>query len=583
MIRQMRWMTGLAAVVILVILVSLIVGTVQIQFSDLWVTHSLSYQLVWQVRFPRILAACVTGAALALAGAMFQGTLQNPLADPFILGVSAGAGLGVTLAVFFGFSRISVFFIPLAAFFGALITIFLVWGIVRASRQTSPVTYLLAGITVNAGISAVSMLFWFSNGHEWFGVMSWLIGDLGKAPLPLTLSIGGFLLIISAPLWWLGRQLNMLALGDDTALATGVSVSWVRFGGFLAGSILAGLAVSLGGMIGFVGLMVPHFIRLMFRDDFQWLLLSSALLGAGFLCLTDTVARIAVTTMELPVGVITSLTGAPFFLWLLIRNRSEGGHVSEKTPVRLCDPERQVCPAGAGILSCQAISFGYSEKTIIKAMTLSVFQGEWVGLVGSNGAGKSTLARLLVGILTPDQGEIIISGQIQSRFSRRALAYEVAWVPPAVSIVFRYRVRDIIAMGRYAYVAMLGQLSHADHDIIYQAAVFTDVADLLDRFFDTLSSGEQQRVLLARAFAQQAKILVLDEPFSHLDYKHQLNCLRLLQARKLADRLTVLWVSHQLSLVKAYCSRVVALKSGAIIADGEPEMVLSDIRMDQIY
>lgn len=274
--------------------------------------------ILWEIRFPRFLVGVLVGGALGIAGAGFQGILRNPLADPYILGVSSGAGLGAGVAM--TVVTYSTFGVTVGAIVGGLISIACVYFIVRRSASDHPVHYILAGIVVNAFLGAMMMLLLYVAHNDVAHIMGWLMGDLSRftggdlywlIPVFLGLSIG---------LWALAKPLNVLALGDDAASSVGVSVSKTRVGLFILASALTGLAVSVAGMIGFVGLVVPHMIRLIYKDDFRVLLPASFLGGAALLVASDCLARTIVSGIELPVGVITAMIGGPFFVFLLRKN-----------------------------------------------------------------------------------------------------------------------------------------------------------------------------------------------------------------------------------------------------------------------
>lgn len=302
-----------------VFIISLLSGAVWINplSGELSNTEAL---ILFDIRLPRMFNAFIVGAFLSVAGAAFQGLLQNPLADPYILGVSAGSGLGAAVAIVCGLTGLGIFGIPLFAFLGALGTVFLVYGLVRASGNMSIRQFILTGVIVNAFLSAVMMGILFFSGDRMSGVIHWLLGDLS------TPSIQQYpLVIIGLPasllMWAMSHQLNLAAMGDAVAQSMGVSIHQLRRRLFVLASITTGLAVSSAGIIGFVGLIVPHCIRLLSHDDFRWLIPLSFLLGGGFLMACDTIARTVILPSELPIGLLTSFLGGPFFIWVLLRAR----------------------------------------------------------------------------------------------------------------------------------------------------------------------------------------------------------------------------------------------------------------------
>src|SRR5688500_711634 len=282
-------------------------------------------QIFFIARLPRTLAGALVGSTLATAGVVFQGLLRNPLATPFTLGVSAGAALGAMLAITFAPSLewIGIPLAPLASFAGSLVAVGIVYLLASARhRGMSTNTLLLAGVTMNAFFSALILFVqYFANFAETFRILRWLMGDLDVSsygPLVATLPL---VAIAFAAFAWLARPLNLLSLGADAAEARGLDVVRAQRIAFVSASLATGAAVSVGGPVGFIGIIVPHLVRLLVGADHRIVLPASALFGAAFLVLCDVVSRTVLAPLELPVGIITALIGGPFFLWLLIRRR----------------------------------------------------------------------------------------------------------------------------------------------------------------------------------------------------------------------------------------------------------------------
>jgi iron complex transport system permease protein len=258
----------------------------------------------------------VVGAALAVEGASYQALLRNPLADPGILGVSSGAALGAIMATIFAESLpVSR---PIAAFIGALLTIAVVYGLSRG-RQAGSERLILAGVIINALLSSIVIfMVTTASGTRQRSVLSWLIGDLsGEARL--LPAVGLFVLTGIIVVYINARSLNLMMTGEDDSLALGVEVGRVRLAVYLAASLLTGAAVAISGAIGFVGLIIPHAVRLAGGSDNRLVIPASALVGAIFLIVSDTIARTAFAPRELHIGVITSMIGAPVFIYLLRR------------------------------------------------------------------------------------------------------------------------------------------------------------------------------------------------------------------------------------------------------------------------
>ena len=307
-----------------------LVGSTRISFTRAWdatlpFTSNVDAQIFFVARLPRVVAAALVGSALAAAGVVFQALLRNPLATPFTLGVSAGAALGAMLAITLGagFTIAQLGTVPLASFLGSLAAVAIVYMLASARhRGFSTSVMLLAGVTLNSFFSALILFMqYFADMTQTMRTIRWLMGDLDVASYgPILASLP--LLIISAVAFaWLARALNLLALGPDQAEARGVDVTRAQRIAFISASLATGGAVSLGGPVGFIGIVVPHLVRLIVGADHRVLLPSAALFGASFLIGCDLISRTIMAPLELPVGIITALIGGPFFLWLLIRHR----------------------------------------------------------------------------------------------------------------------------------------------------------------------------------------------------------------------------------------------------------------------
>lgn len=309
-------------------LAALCLGAVHIAFADVvgaivnglsgHVSASEEELILFSVRLPRIVFAGIVGASLSLGGVVFQALLRNPLADPYVLGISGGSALGAIIGIVIGASSFYLG-VPLLAFGGALMTVFLVFIVAGGSRGVLlDNTLLLAGVVVNSFFSA-AILFALSivNSMELHSISFWLMGDLSRAA-PREIAVAALCLLIGfAVLYSQARKLNLIVQGEETAVQLGVNVHATKYVLLIVTSLITAVAVSLAGIIGFVGIMVPHMMRLVFGSDHRLLLPAAALFGASFLVIADTLARTILTPAELPVGVITALCGAPYFIFLM--------------------------------------------------------------------------------------------------------------------------------------------------------------------------------------------------------------------------------------------------------------------------
>jgi iron complex transport system permease protein len=303
-------------------------GTGLFHFTRQW-DASLEV-IIWQVRMPIVIGAAFVGAALAVAGTLFQGMLRNPLADPYLIGTSSGAALGATVAFVLPFDTVYGTFFPLTpvlAFMGALSTVLLVYVVARADGRTPVVTLLLAGVVVNAVLVAFQTLIltlWPSPDFgRILGLFNWLSGGVAIVGWQSLLVIGCIVIASILCSLCFADILDVFALGEEGAAHLGLHVERSKFVIVMIASLLTAAAVSISGLIGFVGLITPHLMRLLLGPRHRVLLPASALAGAIFLVLADLLARVALAPMVLPVGVFTALVGAPFFLFLLRGSKRE--------------------------------------------------------------------------------------------------------------------------------------------------------------------------------------------------------------------------------------------------------------------
>lgn len=300
--------------------------------SDLLAGRELQPQdrvIMFDIRLPRLFMGILVGAALAVSGAVMQGLFRNPLADPGLVGVSAGASLGAISAIVVGASLpaavLAVFgwyLVPIAAFIGGWISMVVLYQIATRSGRTSIATMLLAGIVLGALTGAVSgLLVYKANDNQLRDLTFWGLGSLAGANWAKVLAAAPIIIAALAFAPTLARGLNCLALGEAAATHSGIRLQSVKNRAILTVAAATGAAVAVSGGIGFVGIVVPHLLRLSTGPDHRWLIVNSALLGATMLILADVVSRTVIAPAELPIGIVTAIIGGPFFLWILLRNR----------------------------------------------------------------------------------------------------------------------------------------------------------------------------------------------------------------------------------------------------------------------
>ena len=323
---------GVAGVVLIVSIVwAVTFGPAQIGPVDVWrsvASHlglgttplpELRDAIVWQVRLPRVLTAAAVGAGLALAGAVMQSLTRNPLADPYLLGLSSGASLGAVAVLVLGIGLV----LPAAAFLGALAALAVTLGLAGSLGTLTPTRMVLAGLAVAQLCAAATsfVIFWSATGDSYREILSWLMGSLGAATWQSVLISAAAVLVVGLGLASAGGTLDAFAFGDTSAAALGIDVRRTRWLMLTAVALLTGALVAVSGSIGFIGLILPHATRLLVGARHRILLPLSALIGASFLIWADTAARTIFAPRELPVGILTAFIGAPMFAWILWRRR----------------------------------------------------------------------------------------------------------------------------------------------------------------------------------------------------------------------------------------------------------------------
>lgn len=321
-----RWLCLLFLLLLTLAVSAANIGAMKLSLPMLWQAGSNStlWQIWFTIRLPRVLLAMLVGGALALSGCVMQGLFRNPLADPGLLGISSGAALAVAISIVLSLSLpgVLMLYLPLlAAFFGSLAVTLVIFLLSR--KGTSGLSrLLLVGIAINALCgAAVGVLSWLSNDQQLRQLSLWGMGSLGQAQWPTVLLCASVVLPCMVLVQRLAKRLNILQLGDEEAHYLGVDVPRTQRYLLVFSALLVAAAVAVSGVIGFIGLVVPHLMRFCLGGDHRWLLPSSLLSGAILLLLADTLARTLVAPAEMPVGLLTSLIGGPWFLWLILRRQ----------------------------------------------------------------------------------------------------------------------------------------------------------------------------------------------------------------------------------------------------------------------
>ena len=332
-----KWLITILLLVIILIVTIIFCsfqGSADIKLKDLLEIVSDSPGETWwnakavillKVRLPRILLACMVGGALAVSGVVLQALLRNPLADPYILGVSSGSALGAIIAILLGLNITigSLPSIPLFAFAGGLLTILFVYHISKIHRKISIQTMLLVGVVTGAILAAIIMFITSIAGpHKVQGIIFWLMGSLSSEEYPMVAIVSFYVIVGILILLCHARSLNLLVLGEESATQLGLDVERAKKIAFIGASLITGAAVSVSGLIGFVGILIPHVVRMIIGSDHRLLLPAAGLCGSIYLIIADTLARTLMAPTEIPVGVITAICGGPFFIYLLRKKRT---------------------------------------------------------------------------------------------------------------------------------------------------------------------------------------------------------------------------------------------------------------------
>ena len=333
--------------------------------------------------------AALVGAMLAVAGATYQGVFRNPLADPYLLGVAAGAGLGATIAIAYLPAGLRGHrMLPVAAFVGGSVAVFLTYAVGRsARRERDAATLVLAGVTVTAFFTAWQTFVQQQNSETLQEVYSWILGNIPSTGWPDVILILPYVAVAIVVILALRRVVDVLNLGDDEAASLGVDVRRVRLALVVAATLGTAAAVAVTGLIGFVGIIVPHTIRLLTGVGYRALIPLSVVVGAGFLVLADVVARTVLAPAEIPLGVVTAFFGAPFFA--LVLRTTRGGDL---------------------VIELRGVTVELGGRPVVDRVDAVVQRGEWLALIGPNGAGKTTLLRAIAR-LVPFSGEISLDGR----------------------------------------------------------------------------------------------------------------------------------------------------------------------------
>jgi iron complex transport system permease protein len=539
----------MAALLLYLTVLSLEVGAVDITYHQIcrWMADVVMHRdadtadaiyrgVFFQIRFPRTLLCILVGATLSVSGTVMQSLFRNPIVEPGLVGTSAGAALGAGFVFVFGsipfFDHSGLsgdILLPVFAFAGAWIATMIVYRISTSFGKVSVATMLLAGMSVNALATAgTGFLSYIARDPQARSITFWNLGTFSGADWRAVMIVGTSTITISLIILRYARQLNLLQLGDTEAAYLGVNTEKLKRRLIFLNTLMVATATAMVGVIVFIGLLVPHILRIIRGSDSRYMVIGSALLGGIVMLSADMVCRVIIAPAEMPIGIISAFVGAPLFIWILVLNQ-----------------RRQNRNASA------------------------VFrQGEFVAVMGSNGAGKSTLLKMLTGILRPGSGRIIFKGKDISGYTTAELATERGVLSQSYQLTFPITVSELIMMGRYPYFD--ARPSMHDQQICDSIIDTLNIRILADRDYQTLSGGEAQKAQMARVLAQVwqdradvSKALFLDEPVSSLDVKYQHEILNIAKCFSHAGN-AVITVLHDINLALQYADRIYFMSGGEI-------------------
>ncbi|MBI3738553.1 MAG: iron ABC transporter permease [Chloroflexi bacterium] len=310
---------------------SLAIGSVFLSPPELWAALTghgtqTSIAILWSIRLPRTVLIALTGMALSGSGAAYQGLFRNPLADPFLIGVASGAGLGAVIAmsVKWPYTFWGLMAIPMSAFVAALLTVLIVYSLARVGKTVPTTNLILAGVAFSSFATSLTSFLMLRSTGEVRRALGWLLGGASQSGWTAILAIAPYLFIGLGILIFSGHAMNLLQFGDDQAQQLGLNVTRAKTILLISSSLATAAAVAFSGIIGFVGLIVPHIMRLWWGADYRRLIPLSIISGATALLISDIIARVVLAPQEIPVGIVTALAGAPFFLWVLRRAKNQG-------------------------------------------------------------------------------------------------------------------------------------------------------------------------------------------------------------------------------------------------------------------
>ena len=448
-----RWALLVGALLVAALL-AVAIGTINVPLSAVFDalagrTDTMPAMVVRTLRLPRVALAMLVGAGLGMSGAALQGTMRNPLAEPYLLGVSGGAAVGAVIATTLG---LGATILPLAAFVGAILAVVAAFFVAHAAgARGDPRVLLMAGVVVGAfANAAIMVLLANAEANTVRNALWWMMGSVADATWRPVIALLVYVVVGGGALVLLGRQIDILGLGEDAAAGLGLDVDRAIRNVFVLASLIAAATVAAAGLVGFVGLVVPHLVRSAGVRKHRPLLIGSALAGATLVVLADLLGRVLRPPAELPLGAVTALIGVPFFLVKLRR----------LDVIRFSDV---------------AVRYPRASVDALAGVSLEAKRGAITAVVGPNGSGKSTLVRALIGRVGVARGEVFVDATSLGAIDRAGLARRVAVVTQREELAFPVAVADYVALGRFPHLGIWHAAGAADRRAVTESMVSAGV------------------------------------------------------------------------------------------------------------
>ena len=531
---------------------------------------ALAGNIILQLRLPRAVMAALLGAALSAAGYLLQTFFANPIAGPFVMGVSSGAKLAValTMVVFLdrGMLTSSATMIA-AAFAGAMAAMAFVLAVARRVQRMS--ILVICGVMIGYICSAITdIVVAFAQDSNIVNLHNWSQGSFSGVTWANVQAAALVVLPALAASFLLSKPMAAYQMGEAYARSVGVNVKPFSAALVLLSSLLAACVTAFAGPISFVGIAVPHLVKQLLGSAKPLYVLPGCCLGGAAFCLfCDLLARSLFAPTELSISSVTAVFGAPVVIWLLVR-RSHGGRTMNEE--HFCAEHR-------------SLAIGYGKTPLLSDICLGAQPGQILTLIGPNGAGKSTLLKTLAGQLAPMGGTVLLAGKDLTAYTGTQRAQKLALMAPHSRRMELTTCFDFVSAGRYPYTGRLGILSAEDRQQVHRALELVGAAQLADRDFNRISDGQRQRILLARALCQQPEVILLDEPTSFLDIKGKIELLTILKELAHTGQLAVILSLHELELAEKIADTVVCVSPGGVSGVLTPEQAFQPENIRTLY